>query len=315
MTPRAIPGPTGPRVVGRPGGTSVAFEAVVKTYGPVRALDRASFTVAAGETVALLGPNGAGKSTAIGCMLGLRRQDSGLVQVLGDRPTAAIALGRIGAMLQESGLPAGVTVAEVVDCLRRFYSMPVPLDELLRRAGIEEIRGQRVERLTGGQQQRVRFALAIAGDPDLVFLDEPTVGMDVETRRAFWDQMHAFAGDGRTVLFATHYLDEADAVADRVLVLNHGRVVADGSAGAIKSGVSSRSVRFTLAGADAAVLARLPGVSRLTLHGDDVRLTTGDADATVRALYAAGLAVRDLEVTGVGLEDAFLALTNDGATA
>ena len=300
----------------RGAGVSVAFGSVVKTYGAVRALDDASFEIDTGETVALLGPNGAGKSTAIGCMLGLRRQDSGTVQVLGDRPVAAVSSGRIGAMLQESGLPAGVTVAELVDCVRRFYPGPLSLGDLLRRAGVTEIRDQRVERLSGGQQQRVRFALAIAGDPQLVFLDEPTVGMDVETRRAFWGQMREFASEGRTVLFATHYLDEADAVADRIVVLNRGRVVADGPAAAIKSNVSSRTVRFTLAGAGGVEFADLPSVIQVTRHGDDVRLTTSDADATVRALYASGLPIHNLEVTGAGLEDAFLALTaDDGGNA
>lgn len=294
-------------------GVSVAFGSVVKTYGPVHALDDVSFRIASGQTVALLGPNGAGKSTAIGCMLGLRQPDRGTVEVLGAGPGRAVGSGRIGAMLQESGLPAGVTVAELVDCVRSFYPRPFALRELLARVGVDAFRNRRVEQLSGGQQQRTRFALAIAGDPELVFLDEPTVGMDVETRRAFWDQMRSFAAEGRTVLFATHYLDEADAVADRVIVLNGGRVAADGPASAIKAAVGARTVRFTLPDArgSATTLEALPAVADVSVHGDDVRLTTRDADATVRALYATSLPIHDLEVTGAGLEDAFLALTKE----
>jgi ABC-2 type transport system ATP-binding protein len=292
---------------------AATFAAVGKCYGPVTALDGVDFEIRRGETVALLGPNGAGKSTTIGLLLGLERPDSGRIAVLGGSPEHAVASGRVAAMLQEGGLPPGATVAELVDFVRQLYPRPLPLGEVLELAGLSDLARRRSERLSGGQAQRVRFALAIAGNPELAFLDEPTTGMDVEARHAFWDRMRAFAAQGRTVLFATHYLEEADAVADRVLVLQRGRVVADGPVTAIKARSRRRVVRCTLPGVDSRTLSRLPGVTEVSLHGDSVRLTTGDADATVRALFAAGLPVHDLEVSGGGLEEAFLALTGSSA--
>ncbi|HZD74083.1 MAG TPA: ABC transporter ATP-binding protein [Actinomycetota bacterium] len=289
-------------------GLAARFEAVSKRFGAVRALDGVDFEIGRAETVALLGPNGAGKSTTIGLLLGMQKADAGRVSVLGDSPERAVASGRVAAMLQEGGLPQGATVAELVGFVRQLYPRPLPLGETLALAGLEDLAGRRVERLSGGQAQRVRFALAMAGNPELAFLDEPTTGMDVEARRAFWDRMRSFAAEGRTVLFATHYLEEADAVADRIVVLQRGRVIADGAATAIKARTTQRFVRCTLPGADEAMLRSLPGVTDLSRHGDVVRLTTGDADATVQALYAGGLAVRDLEVTGAGLEEAFLSL-------
>jgi ABC-2 type transport system ATP-binding protein len=293
----------------RPTRPAATFEAVSKRFGAVRALDGVDLEVGRGETVALLGPNGAGKSTTIGLLLGMHQPDAGRVTVLGGSPERAVASGRVAAMLQEGGLPQGATVAELVGFVRQLYPRPLPLAETLALAGLEDLARRRVERLSGGQAQRVRFALAMAGNPELAFLDEPTTGMDVEARRAFWERMRAFAAEGRTVLFATHYLEEADAVADRVVVLQRGRVVADGSATAIKARTSQRFVRCTLPGADDAMLRGLPGVTEVSRHGDAVRLTTGDADATVQALFASGLRVRDLEVTGAGLEEAFLSLT------
>jgi ABC-2 type transport system ATP-binding protein len=292
---------------------AATFAAVAKRYGPVTALDGVDFEIRRGETVALLGPNGAGKSTTIGLLLGLERPDSGRIAVLGGSPERAVASGRVAAMLQEGGLPPGATVAELVDFVRQLYPRPLPLGEVLELAGLGDLARRRSERLSGGQAQRVRFALAIAGNPELAFLDEPTTGMDVEARHAFWDRMRAFAAQGRTVLFATHYLEEADAVADRVLVLQRGRVAADGPVTAIKARTSRRVVRCTLPGAEERTLGRLPGVTEVSLHGDSVRLTTGDADATVRALFATGLPVHDLEVSGGGLEEAFLALTGSSA--
>jgi ABC-2 type transport system ATP-binding protein len=288
---------------------AVVFENVVKRFGSLTVLDGMNLRLAAGETVALLGPNGAGKSTAVGLLLGLYRPDGGRVSVLGGPPAAAIAAGRVGAMLQSGALPPGVTVAEVVDCVRRLYRRPLPLATVLAEAGLTAIARRPVHRLSGGEAQRVRYALAIAGDPELVVLDEPTSAMDVPSRREFWQRMRALAAAGRTVLFATHHLEEADAVADRVIVLHRGRVVADGAPAAIKGAVATRTVRLLLPDADGALLRALPGVVACTIHGQDVRLQTHDADATVRALYAAGLDVRGLEVTGAGLEEAFLALT------
>ena len=300
----AVPGP-------RPGTIApmaLAFAGVRRSYGATVALDGVDLRIAAGETVALLGPNGAGKSTAISLMLGLIEPDGGTVQVLGQEARAAVRGGRVGAMLQESGLPILTRVGELVELIRRLSPRPMPADEIVRRAGLTGLLERRTESLSGGEAQRVRFAMAIAGDPDLLFLDEPTVAMDVETRRAFWADMRAFAAEGRTIVFATHYLEEADQVADRIVVLDHGRIVADGSAGELKAGARTRSVRFQLAEADPASLRGLPGVRQADVAGDRVTLESTDSDATTRALFASGLAVRDLEIAGPDLETAFLAL-------
>jgi ABC-2 type transport system ATP-binding protein len=187
-------------------------------------------------------------------------------------------------------------------------------DEILRRAGLTALADRRTETLSGGEAQRVRFAMAIAGDPDLLFLDEPTVAMDVESRRAFWSDMRAFAAEGRTILFATHYLEEADQVADRIVVLDHGLVVADGTAASIKSLSSRRRLRFRLPAPDRSALAGLPGVAAVDIAGERVDLESTDPDATARALLRTDLAVHDLEIAGPDLEAAFLALTGGERT-
>ena len=304
---------TRPVALGGSARTAVAFDRVSRSFGPVRALDRVTLTIPVGSTIALLGPNGAGKSTAIALMLGLLQPDEGTARTLEIDPRDAVRGGRVGAMLQAGGLPTGARVGELVDFARRLYPRPLSLDEALTTAGLTALADRTTEALSGGETQRLRFALAIAGDPDLVFLDEPTVAMDVESRLAFWADMRRFAADGRTVLFATHYLEEADQVADRIVVLDKGRIVADGTPASIKAGVAGRVVRFTLSDADPAFLEGLPGVSSSTIHGAEVSLATSDADATVGALYAAGTPIRDLEVTGANLEAAFLALTTEGA--
>jgi ABC-2 type transport system ATP-binding protein len=289
------------------------LEEVTKRYGQVTALDGAGFQLRRGETVALLGPNGAGKSTTVGILLGLLRPDAGRVELLGGSPHEATAAGRVGAMLQQGDLLDGVTVAELVELVRDLYPAPRPLAETLELAGLTELAGRRVERLSGGQAQRVRYALAVAGAPELLFLDEPTAGMDVQARRAFWRGMRELADRGATVLFATHYLEEADEYADRIVVLLGGKVVADGPATQIKAGVGSRRVRATVPARHDGLLRDLPGVRGLQRRGESVLLESADADATVRALFASGLEVRDVEVTGADLEDAFLALTSNPA--
>jgi ABC-2 type transport system ATP-binding protein len=294
---------------GRP--TAVRFAAVGQMFGGIQALDDVSFEIATGETVALLGPNGAGKTTAISLMLGLLDPSTGTVETLAMEPREAVATGRVGAMLQTVGLPSLVRVGELVEFARRLYPAPLAAADVIERAGLGALENRRVEGLSGGETQRLRFALAIAGDPDLVFLDEPTVAMDVETRRSFWSDMRRSAAEGRTILFATHYLEEADQVADRIIVLDHGRVVADGTGQSIKAAASARTVRFSLDTADRAVLLALPGVTSAEIRGSTTTLTSVDADATVRALYASGTPIRDLEVLGAGLEDAFVALTGD----
>ncbi len=292
---------------------AVSFDRITRRYGATLALDAVDLAIPIGQTVALLGPNGAGKSTAINIMLGLIAPTSGNARTLGLEPREAVATGRVGAMLQSGGLPAFARVGEIVDFARAIYPHALSRPAILERAGLVALVNRRVESLSGGERQRLRFALAIAGDPDLVFLDEPTVAMDVETRRAFWADTRRSAAEGRTVLFATHYLEEADQVADRIVVLSRGRIVADGTGSSIKATTATRTIRFTLPGANDRQLAALPGVTGIERHGDGVALSSADADATVAALYAAGLRIRDLEVTGADLEDAFLALTSDDA--
>jgi len=296
--------------------SGVVLDGVSRRFGDVLALDRVSLDIRVGETVALLGPNGAGKSTAIAIMLGLLDPTSGRATTLAQEPRTAARSGRIGAMLQTAGLPSGARVAELVDLARALYPAPMPRDAILARAGLTDLAARRVESLSGGEAQRVRFAFAVAGDPDLVFLDEPTVAMDVESRRAFWDDMRRFADEGRTVLFATHYLDEADQVADRIVVLDHGRVVGDGSPAELKATVTERTVRFTwpaVALDGDTPLRVLPGVVDVDRRGSAVTLRSSDADGTVRGLVASGIDFRHLEVAGADLDTAFLALTSGGA--
>lgn len=294
---------------------AIEFHEVAKNFGPTRALDGASFAVGRGETVALLGPNGAGKSTAVGILLGLRTADSGRITVLGGEPSSAVRSGRVGALLQSSGLPPGVKIHEVVQLARSLSPHPMPLETVLSKAGLTDISSRKVDGLSGGQAQRVRYALAIAGDPEVLFLDEPTVAMDVESRRAFWLDMRLQAEAGRTVLFATHYLEEAEAVADRIVVLRAGRVVADGVASEIKAAARTRTIRFTLAAANEQQLRALPGVADVEVHGAGVALHSTNADETVVALVRSGVAFRDIEVAGAALEDAFLALTSEASEA
>jgi ABC-2 type transport system ATP-binding protein len=293
--------------------SAVAFSAVTKRFGAVAALEAVDLEVPIGQTVALLGPNGAGKSTAIALMLGLAQPTDGVVRTLGLDPSDAVATGRLGALLQDGGLPAFSRVADLLAFSSRIYPSPLPRTTIIERAGLGELLHRRVETLSGGEAQRLKFALAIAGDPDLIFLDEPTVGMDVETRRAFWAQMRRTAADGRTVLFATHYLEEADQVADRIVLLHRGRIVGDGSPLSIKSAIAARTVEFTLASPDRRVLASLPRVESVEIRGVTVTLKTSDADATVRELHARGLPFHDLDVRGADLEDAFVALTHTNA--
>jgi ABC-2 type transport system ATP-binding protein len=288
----------------------VAFDQVSKAYGEVRAVDGLSLTLRPGETVALLGPNGAGKSTTLDLLLGLKQPDSGSLRLFGATPREAIVAGRVGAMLQSGGLMDEVTVAELVRLACDLHPKPYKPNDVLARAGIAQIADRKVNKLSGGQAQRVRFALATAGDSDLIVLDEPTTGMDVTTRQAFWATMREQADQGRTVLFATHYLEEADAIADRVLVLHRGRLLADGTAAEIKAKAGARRVSFDLEGTiDEAPLRNLPFLTSIDISGHTVRIQSTDADATVHALYGLGVYPRNLEVAGLGLEQAFVAIT------
>ncbi|MEU5964336.1 ABC transporter ATP-binding protein [Micromonospora parva] len=287
---------------------AVELDGLSKSFGAVTAVDGLSLRVQPGEVVAFLGPNGAGKTTTIDMLLGLSRPDAGTVRVLGGTPDDAVARGRIAAVLQTGGLLKDLTVGETVRMTAHFYRHTRPAGEVLERAGITDIADRVVGRCSGGQQQRLRFALALLPDPDLMVLDEPTTGMDVEGRRDFWQALRRDARRGRTVIFATHYLDEADAYADRIVLVRQGRVVADGTTAEIKNLAAGRTVRATLPGADQAALAALPGVDAVEVRGDSVLVRTGDSDAVARHLLTR-TAARDVEITSRNLEDAFLALT------
>ncbi|WP_051966701.1 ABC transporter ATP-binding protein [Kitasatospora mediocidica] len=297
-----------------------AFRQVSKSYGRVKAVSGLDLVLRPGETVALLGPNGAGKSSSLDLLLGLREPDQGSVTLFGGAPRAAIEAGRVGAMLQSGGLMTDVKVRELVQLACDVHPRGHRLADVLRDAGIEEIADRRVDKLSGGQEQRVRFALAVAGANDLIVLDEPTTGMDVSVRRQFWATMRAQADAGRTVLFATHYLEEADSVADRVLVLHRGRLIADGSSAEIKAKAGARRISFELHSSDGpfeeAMLRALPGLVSLEVGGHaagvrSVRIRSTDADADVAGLYKAGLYPRGLEVGSLGLEQAFLTITGE----
>ena len=310
VAPAGVPAPS------RPNPAALSFTNVTHRYGDRIALDRLDLDVPQGEVLALLGPNGAGKSTTISALLGLVRPQEGRVEVLGCDPRQAVSAGRVGAMLQSGsgiGLPPGVRVDEAIRLVRRLYSRPAPRDQIVERANIGSLLQRRTDRLSGGQAQRVRFAIAIAGNPDVVFLDEPTSAMDVESRQSFWRMMRAFGDEGRTVLFATHHLAEADEIADRVVVLNHGKVVADGPGATLKAAVATRRLRFVTDQPDRGQLSDLDGVTEVGVCGTGVSIDSMDADATIRDLVVRGVPFRDLEVTGAGLEQAFVALTSCGA--
>ena len=277
--------------------------------GPIRAVRGVDILIAPGETVALLGPNGAGKSTTIDMLLGLSQPDAGAVSVFTRAPREAVDAGMVGAMLQTGGLIRDLSVGELVAMMASLYPDPMPVEEALRVTGLKAIAEQRTHKLSGGETQRVRFALAIVCNPELLVLDEPTVAMDVEGRREFWGIMREFAARGKTVLFATHYLEEADANADRAILMAHGRIVADGPTTEIKARVGRRTLRATLTTGDPSSLAGLPGVVSAERHGDAVILSCTDSDQSIRALLARYPAARDIEITGGSLEDAFLELT------
>ena len=280
-----------------------------KTYGKVRALDGVSLRVGQGETVALLGPNGAGKTTAISLMLGLRRPTTGTAALFGRDPRDLASRLRTGAMLQESGVPDTLKVGEVVELFRRLYPQPLAVDEALAAAGLESKATALASGLSGGQKQRLYFALAIVGNPDLLFLDEPTVGLDVEARQVFWSYINGLVGRGKTIVLTTHYLEEADALANRIVVIDRGHVIAEGTPAAIKARVGGKTVRFRAPGLDEGRVATLTGVPGARRTGDKFEFYTLQPEDALGRLFAAGLALSELEVVGAGLEEAFLAIT------
>jgi ABC-2 type transport system ATP-binding protein len=297
-----------------PAGTrAIEVRGLHKSFGPTHAVAGVDLAVVPGEVVAFLGPNGAGKSTTVDLMLGLSTPDAGTVRLFGGTPAQAVAAGMVGAMLQTGGLPQLLTVRELIDMTASLYEHPFTVDEVLRAAGLEDVAARRADRLSGGQSQRMRFALALVSKPALLVLDEPTVSLDVEARHEFWTAVRGIAAGGTTVLFATHYLEEADAFADRIVLMARGVIVADGPATEIKAVVGRRTIRATLPDVDAAELGSLPGVRTAEPRGDAVVLSCDDSDIAVRALMARYPQAHDLEITGAGLEEAFRQLTADAS--
>jgi ABC-2 type transport system ATP-binding protein len=291
---------------------AVRLQGLAKSWqgpeGPVRAVRGIDVTITHGETVALLGPNGAGKTTTIDMVLGLVSPDSGSASVLGHTPREAVQQGLVGAMLQTGSLIRNLTVRELITMLTSLYPQPMPVERVIELAGLEAVANHRTQKLSGGETQRVRFAVALASDPQLLILDEPTVAMDVEARRIFWTSMRAFAATGRTVIFATHYLEEADANADRVVLMAQGEIVADGSPTEIKGRVTRRHIRATLPAVSTDDLLTIAGVNDVERHGDSVTMTCSDSDGALRELLTRYPAASDIEVTGARLEDAFMQL-------
>ncbi len=292
-------------------GTVVAsLEGASKNYGDVRALRNVDFTVRAGQVVALLGPNGAGKTTAVKLLLGLIQPNSGKTRVFGGDPTNPQNRMRTGAMLQVGRVPETLRVREHIDLFSSYYRNPMPLEEVLATAGLEKLRDRKFGDLSGGQRQRTLFALAICGDPDLLFLDEPTVGLDVEARRALWEEIRRLVDQGKTVLLTTHYLEEADALADRIAVINQGEIIAEGTPAEIKAQTGGKRIRCITALSLASVL-QIPGVTDARRGREAVEIRAREAEPVVRALLARDASLSGLEITSAGLEEAFLALTQD----
>jgi len=290
--------------------TVASLESVTKNYGQIRALRGVDFNVHSGEVVALLGPNGAGKTTAVKLLLGLTQPNSGKVRIFGGDPTNPANRTRTGAMLQVGKVPETLRVREHIDLFSSYYRNPLPLAEVLAAAGLEKISDRKFGDLSGGQRQRVLFALAICGNPDLLFLDEPTVGLDVESRRALWEEIRALVHRGKTVLLTTHYLEEADALADRIAVINQGAIVAAGTPDEIKAKTSGKRIRCST-GLSLAAVRRIPGVAEVHEDRDALEIHTSRAEPVVRELLALDPTLSGLEVTSAGLEEAFLALTQD----
>ena len=289
---------------------AVDLRNLTKRFGAVTAVNDLSLQIDSGEIVAFLGPNGAGKTSTIDMLLGLSRPDAGTVRVYGSSPADAIARGDVSAVMQNGGLLKDFTVAETVAYTASLYAHARPVSEVLERAGISAIAERRVAKCSGGEQQRLRFAMALLSDPRLLVLDEPTTGMDVEGRREFWSSIREDAERGRTVMFATHYLDEADAYADRIVLIRQGTIVADGTTAEIKNLASGRVVRATLPDANEASLRALEGVANVELRGDMVLVQCSNSDIVARHLLTT-TAARDLEISSKNLEAAFVALTAD----
>jgi len=287
-----------------------SLEGVNKNYGDIRALRGINFSVRAGEVVALLGPNGAGKTTAVKLLLGLLQPNFGRARVFGGDPTNPENRMRTGAMLQVGRVPETLRVREHIDLFSSYYPSPMPPAEVLAAVGLEKLGDRKFGDLSGGQRQRVLFALAICGDPDLLFLDEPTVGLDVEARRMLWDEIRRMVTRGKTVLLTTHYLQEADALADRVAVINQGEIIAQGTPSEIKAKTAGKRIRC-ITSLELNILRKIPGVTEVKEDREAIEIHAVEAEPVVRELLARDARLSGLEVTSAGLEEAFLALTQD----
>jgi ABC-2 type transport system ATP-binding protein len=300
---------------GNSGSVIASLRRASKNYGEVQALRQVDFTIRAGELVALLGPNGAGKTTAVKLFLGLAKPTTGTVSVFGGNPIHAEVRTRIGAMLQVAKVPETLRVREHIDLFSSYYPRPLPIDEILALAGLQEIKDREFGELSGGQRQRVLFALALCGDPDILFLDEPTVGLDVESRRVLWEEIRRLVARGKTVLLTTHYLEEADALADRVVVINRGEIIAEGTPAEIKASTAGRRIRCVTS-LDIETVRGLPGVIEVRRDRAGLEIRAGAAEPILRELLMRDAGISNIEVTSAGLEEAFLALTgtNNDAT-
>jgi ABC-2 type transport system ATP-binding protein len=303
-----------------PTAPAIRLSGLTKKFGTFTAVNRINLTIEPGEVVALLGPNGAGKSTTIDLLLGLANPSGGTAELFGEDPRRAVVAGRVGAMLQGGALLPTTTVRESIALIHSLHKHPLSVDEAMQRAGVTDIARQKIASLSGGQLQRARFAVAVVSNPDLLVLDEPTAAMDVAARHSFWLSMREFTSLGKTVVFATHYLDEADTFADRIVIMNGGLIIADGTPAEVKSVVTGRTLSFTLrpsmeAGTDRGenALKDLVGVTRAERRGSRIMLQTADSDATLRALLADYPSAAEIEIVSRNMDDAFMALT-EGAT-
>ena len=290
-------------------GNALVVTGVTKRFGTLTAVDNVSLTVPVGEIVALLGPNGAGKTTLLDMVLGFTEPASGSISVMGQAPRGAATSGAVGAVLQTRGLLDDLTASETLRLVASCHRRHLPIADVMERAGVTEFARTKVGKCSGGQVQRLRFALALLTDPQLLILDEPTAGMDASARRDFWHTMHAEAERGRTVVFATHYLQEADDYADRVILMRQGRVVADGTV-AEMTATQARIVEalWLRTDVDPAVVAGQLNIPTWSREGKRVRFTSADSDALARHLLTENLAC-DLEISRPSMESVFFELT------
>ena len=290
------------------------LDAASKRFGATIALDSVDLSLHAGEVLALLGPNGAGKSTAIGLLLGLLEADGGSASLFGGSPRDMTARSRVGVMLQQAELPDTLKVGELLELVRSYYPQPRSTADCIALAGLDGLLERRYGKLSGGQQRRVQFALALCGRPRLLFLDEPTTGLDIEARQAVWAAIRELVADGCAVLLTTHYLEEAEVLADRVAVIDRGQLIAEGSVAQIRARVSQRRIRC-ISTVDAIQVAHWPGVTEAVREGASLRIVAREPEPVVRRLLEADPGLHDLEVQRAGLADAFLALTRAGQDA